>query len=348
MSIPSIDTTYLLNFLTEILNTPSPTGFSHRAIAFTEQALAAFPELRLSHTRKGALVAEWPGQVSTTPRAITAHADTLGAMVKEIKSSGRLKLTAIGGVTWNTVEGEGCTVFTNKGNTVRGSILFEKASSHVHGREVNEGKRDNENMEVRLDARTTDEEGTRSLGIEVGDFVAFDPRVEVVNGFVRSRHLDDKACVACVLAAVKALHDAGMQPAQKTTLLISNYEEVGHGAAAGIPPETAELLVVDMAAVGEGQTSDEFHSSLCVKDSGGPYHHGLSQHLRSLAETHNIPFKVDIYPHYGSDGEAFWHAGGDVSVALIGPGVDASHNYERTHLEALVATAQWVVAYLLS
>jgi putative aminopeptidase FrvX len=203
-------------------------------------------------------------------------------------------------------------------------------------------------MEVRLDARTTDEEETRALGIEVGDFVAFDPRVEVVNGFVRSRHLDDKACVACVLAAVKALHDAGLQPAQKTTLLISNYEEVGHGAAAGIPPETTELLAVDMAAVGEGQTSDEFHASLCVKDAGGPYHHGLSQHLRALAETHHIPYKVDIYPHYHSDGEAFWSAGGDVSVALIGPGVDASHNYERTHLEALVATTQWVMAYLLS
>jgi putative aminopeptidase FrvX len=348
ITLPNIDTNYLLKFLTELLNTPSPTGFSHRAIALTEQALAAFPELKLSHTRKGALVAEWPGQVDTAPRAVTAHADTLGAMVKEIKTSGRLKLTAIGGVWWNTVEGEGCTVFTSKGGTVRGSILFEKASAHVYGREVNEGKRDNENMEVRLDARTSSEEETRALGIEVGDYIAFDPRVEVVNGFVRSRHLDDKACVACVVAAVKTLHDAGLRPAQKTTLLISNYEEVGHGAAAGIPPETTELLVVDMAAVGEGQTSDELHTSLCVKDSGGPYHHGLSQHLRALAEAHHIPYKVDIYPHYGSDGEAYWSAGGDVSVALIGPGVDASHNYERTHLEALVATTQWVMAYLLS
>jgi putative aminopeptidase FrvX len=348
MPLPTVDVTYLQSFLTELLNTPSPTGFCHRAIAFTEQALGAFPELKLAHTRKGALVAEWPGQVATAPRAVTAHADTLGAMVKEIKESGRLKLTAIGGVTWNTVEGEGCTIFTSKGNSVRGSILYEKASLHVHGREVNQGKRDNENMEVRLDARTTGEEETRALGIEVGDFVAFDPRVEVVNGFVRSRHLDDKACVACVVTAVKVLHDAGLQPAQNTTLLISNYEEVGHGAAAGIPPETTELLVVDMAAVGDGQTSDEFHASLCVKDSGGPYHHGLSQHLRALAETHNIPYKVDIYPHYGSDGEAYWSAGGDVSVALIGPGVDASHNYERTHLEALVATTQWVMAYLLS
>jgi putative aminopeptidase FrvX len=347
MPLPPIDKDYLLSFLTGLLNTPSPTGLTHQAIAYTEQALSAFPFLTTSHTHKGALVACWSGQASTAPRALTAHVDTLGAMVKEIKSSGRLKLTAVGGVTWNTVEGEGCTVFTRQGKTVRGAILIEKASAHVYGRELGETKRDNENMEVRLDVRTTSDNETRELGIEVGDFVAFDPRLEVTNGFVRSRHLDDKACVACLLAAVKSLADAGLQPAQSTYLHISNYEEVGHGAAAGIPPEVTELLVVDMAAVGEGQTSDEFHATLCVKDSGGPYHHGLSQHLRQLADNYNIPYKVDIYPYYGSDGEAYWHAGGDVAVALIGPGVDASHNYERTHLEALLATTQWVMAFLL-
>jgi putative aminopeptidase FrvX len=172
--------------------------------------------------------------------------------------------------------------------------------------------------------------------------------VEVTNGFIRSRHLDDKACVACIVAAVKALQVAGLQPAQRTHLLISNYEEVGHGASTGFPPDLAELVAVDMAAVGEGQTSDEYHATLCVKDSGGPYHHDLSQKLRRLAEENGIPYKVDIYPYYGSDGEAYWRAGGDVAVALIGPGVDASHNYERTHTEALVATTQWILAYLLS
>jgi putative aminopeptidase FrvX len=171
--------------------------------------------------------------------------------------------------------------------------------------------------------------------------------VEVNAGFIRSRHLDDKACVAVLVAAIKTLSEAGQKPARTTTFLFSNYEEVGHGAAAGIPAEVEELLVVDMAAVGEGQTSDEFHASLCVKDSGGPYHHNMSNRLRALAEKNEIPYKVDIYPHYGSDGEAWWRAGADAAVALIGPGVDASHNYERTHTEALVATVKWVMAYLL-
>jgi putative aminopeptidase FrvX len=346
-ALPEIDTPFLLEFLTKLLNTPSPTGLAEPAITLTEEALKSFNGLKLSRTRKGALMATWTGERDDAPRALTAHVDTLGAMVKEIKSNGRLKLTRIGGFAWNTIENEGCTIFTSKGHQLRGSILLTKASSHVFGAQVNEMKRDEDNLEVRLDARTFSSKETYDLGIEVGDFVTFDPRVEVNAGFVRSRHLDDKACVACLVAAVKALSDAKMKPARTAHFLISNYEEVGHGAAAGIPADVEELLVVDMAAVGEGQNSDEFHASLCVKDSGGPYHHGLSDRLRALAEKHEIPYKVDIYPHYGSDGEAFWTAGGDVAVALIGPGVDASHSYERTHTQALVATTKWVLAYLL-
>jgi putative aminopeptidase FrvX len=351
IDLPSIDTAYLTHFLVELLNTPSPTGFAAAGIDCVERALAAMPAppaLTLAHTRKGALTASWQGQKDDHPRALTAHVDTLGAMVKEIKPNGRLKLTQIGGYPWNTIEGEGCRVFASGGQVLRGSILLARASSHVYGAQVGDTKRDGETMEVRLDARTTSSGETRDLGIGVGDFVAFDPRVEVTENFIRSRHLDDKACVACLVSAVKTLLDAGLQPVQKTLLLFSNYEEVGHGASAGIPPEVSELVAVDMAAVGEGQNSDEFHATLCVKDSGGPYHHGLSQTLRRLADAAGIPYRVDIYPYYGSDGEAFWRAGGDVALALIGPGVDASHNYERTHLDALLATTRWIVAYLLS
>lgn len=346
--LPPIDEPFLLEFLSGLLNVPSPTGFTHLGIEFIREALCAYPELELHLNRKGALVAIWPGEQSSISRALTAHVDTLGAMVKEIKPSGRLRLTRIGGLQWGSVETEGCTIFTRGGKKVRGSLMADKASAHVYSSEASEQKRDDANMEVRLDAVTHSEQETRALGIEVGDFVAFDPRVETHNGFVRSRFLDDKACVACVVAAVQAMHAAGLKPRQSTCLHFSNYEEVGHGAAAGIPDSVSELVAVDMAAVGEGQTSDEFHATICVKDSGGPYHFELSQRLRTLADEHHIPYKTDIYPFYSSDGGVYWRAGADVAVALIGPGIDASHNYERTHIEALTATTRWIMAYLLS
>ncbi len=346
--LPDLDNEYLVKFLVDLLNIPSPTGFTEQAIAFIERELSQHSFLQLSRTRKGALLARWEGRSSVAPRALTAHTDTLGAMVKELKSNGRLAVTRIGGLQLNAVETEGCWVYTCNGEKIRGSLLVNTASGHIYGPKAAETKRDEEHMEVRLDASTSSAHGTRLLGINVGDFVAFDPRVELTNGFVRSRFLDDKACVATIVAAIKSLAASGQMPAQTVYFLFSNYEEVGHGAAAGIPDDVCELVTVDMAAVGEGQASDEFHATLCLKDTGGPYHHGLSNKLRALADTNGIVYKADTYPNYGSDGEAFWRAGGDVAVALIGPGIDASHNYERTHTDALVDTTKWILAYLLS
>jgi putative aminopeptidase FrvX len=346
-SLPKIDEIYFTTFLVDLLNIASPTGFAEPAIAFVEKELSKSKQLELSRTRKGALIAKWNVESEKAPIALTAHVDTLGAVVKEIKSSGRLKLSRIGGIQWPTVETEGVWVITSKGEKIRGSVLIDTASGHIYSGAGGETPRNDAHMEVRLDARTTSEKETRELGINIGDCVAFDPRVEVTNGFIRSRFLDDKACVANLTAAIKSMAEAGRSPARSVYFLISNYEEVGHGAAAGIPSDVVELISVDMAVVGEGQESDEFHATLCIKDSGGPYHFDLNNKLRALAVKNNIPYKTDVYPFYGSDGEAFWRAGGDVALSLIGPGIDASHNYERAHMDGLNATTNWIMAYLL-
>jgi putative aminopeptidase FrvX len=347
MTLPQIDTNHFTKFLVDLLNIASPTGFAEPAVAFVEKELSQYKQLELSRTRKGALVAKWEVESDLPPVALTAHVDTLGAVVKEIKPSGRLKLSRIGGIQWPTVETEGVWIFTSKGEKIRGSVLIDNASGHIFGQAGTDTPRNDEHMEVRLDARTTSEQGTRDLGINIGDCVAFDPRVEVTNGFIRSRFLDDKACVVNLIAAIKSMAEAGLSPARSVYFHISNYEEVGHGAAAGIPSEAAELITVDMAVVGRGQESDEFSATLCIKDNGGVYHEGLNKKMRALAEKHNIPYKTDVYTFYGSDGEAFWRAGGDAALALIGPGIDASHNYERAHIDGLTATTNWILAYLL-
>lgn len=348
MALPAINRDDLIDFLVKLLNIPSPTGFAEPAVAFVERELSQFSQLQLTRTRKGALVAKWEVESDLPPVALTAHVDTLGAVIKEFKKNGRLKLSRIGGIQWPTVETEGVWVFTSKGERIRGSVLIDTASGHIYSTAGSETPRNDQHMEVRLDARTSSRQETRDLGINIGDCVAFDPRVEVRNGFIRSRFLDDKACVANIVAAIKSMTAAGVSPARTVYFHISNYEEVGHGAAAGIPADVVELLTVDMAVVGRGQESDEFHATLCIKDSSGVYHEGLNKKLRALAEQHKIPYKTDVYPFYGSDGEAFWRAGGDVALALIGPGIDASHNYERAHLDGLVATTNWIMAYLLN
>ena len=220
-------------------------------------------------------------------------------------------------------------------------------AAHVN-KEAGTAPRNADTLEVRLDERTSRAEETRLLGIEVGDFVYFDPRVEVnESGFIRSRFLDDKACVACLLAAVKGMVESGATPAQRTTILISNFEEVGHGGMDSLPDDLHEYVVMDMACIGDGLLGDEFHCSICVKDGSGPYSKALSDRIRALADRRGIDLQPDIYPYYSSDGTAYWRAGGKAEVALIGPGVDTSHGYERTHKDALTDTAQLVAEYLV-
>ncbi|MBX7237017.1 MAG: M42 family metallopeptidase [Caldilineales bacterium] len=337
---------YLLGCLADLLAIPSPSGLAGPALDYVEGALTALG-LQPHRLRKGVLTAWWDGAAATAPRALTAHVDTLGAMVKRIRHNGRLQLTRLGGFDWTSVEGEGCWVLLGDGRRLRGSLLPHYASKHVFGPATEDLPRADESMELRLDASVTGPWDAQALGVEVGDFVVFDPRLETGhNGYVRGRYLDNKAVVACLLAAVRALNDANQQPAQSTLLHFCDFEEVGHGGAHGLPADLAELVALDIGPVGEGQASTEHAVSICVKDLNGPYHVDLTRRLRDLARSENINYRTDIYPYYGSDGAAYWRAGGGAQVALIGPGVDATHHYERTHEDALDATTRLIAAYV--
>jgi len=343
----TISPDYLKQVLTDLLQTPSPTGYTDWVISMVETELETLG-VNCYRTNKGALIAYMDGIESSAPRALSAHVDTLGAMVHSVKKSGRLKLTALNGLDWNSVESEGCTIFTRSGRPIRGSLVLTNGATHVN-REASTTQRNADTLEVRIDERTGSDEETRLLGIEVGDIVAFDPRLEFSeSGFVRSRYLDDKACVACLLAALKALKEAGVSAAQRTHVLFSNYEEVGHGGYAGLPEDLAEYVVLDMACVGEGIRGSEMHCSICAKDSSGPYSRALNEKLLGIAEKAGIDLIPDIYPYYGSDGSVYWRAGGQAQVSLIGPGVDTSHCYERTHMDAIVDTAVLVAEYLIT
>ncbi len=339
-----------LKFLIDLLNIHSPTGYHRESMDFCHEQFESLniPELTVSRTNKGAVVIHWKGEANDEPRGVTAHADTLGLMVKEIKSNGRITCTKLGGLTLSGAEYENVTVRTHEDKRYRGTFIPVNPSSHVN-RDI-EKKRTLDNMEVRLDERVESAFDVMKLGIAVGDFVFLDPRVEYIesSGFLRSRFLDDKAGVANIYGAIIALNDAGLRPSQDVTFLIANYEEVGHGGSAGLPDDIVELLTIDMGAIGQGQNGTEFAVSICVKDGGGPYHFDMNSKLRDLATEHDIDFRLDIYVYYSSDGTAYWRSGGDARVSLIGPGVASSHGYERTHIDALKHTTHLIARYLLS
>ncbi|WP_407656701.1 M42 family metallopeptidase [Lysinibacillus yapensis] len=336
-----------VDLLRQLVNIPSPSGYTNQIMEFIGAYLHNLG-IAYKKTHKGAIIAKVDGQNGSAHRLLTAHTDTLGAMVKEIKASGRLKLSMIGGFKWNAVEGEYCTIHTADGQKIRGTILLHETTVHVYN-QPDTIKRDENHIEVRIDEKCSSAQDVRNIGIEVGDFVSFDPRFEATDsGFIKSRHLDDKASTALLLQMLKTIKENNIALPNTTHFYISNNEEIGYGGNSNIPEEVVEYIAVDMGAIGDGQNSDEFTVSICAKDSSGPYHYNLTRHLVKLAKQYGIDYKLDIYPNYSSDVSAAIRAGFDVKHALFGPGIEASHAYERTHVDSLNATAQLLYAYVTS
>ncbi|WP_078547654.1 M42 family metallopeptidase [Litchfieldia alkalitelluris] len=345
MSYPNSQET--INLIKELVSIPSPSGNTNEVITFVEKFLAEY-NIETKRNRKGGLIATIPGNDDTNHRMLTAHVDTLGAIVKEVKPSGRLKLDLIGGFKYNSIEGEYCQIQTSSGKTYTGTILMHQTTVHVY-KNAGTAERNQENMEVRIDEKVHTAAEVRKLGIEVGDFVSFDPRVQLLpNGYIKSRHLDDKASVGILLQLIKQITVEGIDLPYTTHFLISNNEEIGYGGNSNITPETVEYLAVDMGAMGDGQSTDEYTVSICVKDASGPYHYELRKNLVRLAEENQIGYKLDIYPYYGSDASAAIRSGHDIIHGLIGPGIDSSHAFERTHISSIENTTKLIYHYLQS
>ncbi|WP_232490013.1 M42 family metallopeptidase [Neobacillus cucumis] len=339
------NTAETMKLIADLVSIPSPSGNTNDVITFVENFLSGL-QVETKRNRKGGLIATIPGKDTNRHRMLTAHVDTLGAMVKEIKGNGRLRIDLIGGFKYNSIEGEYCQIETSSGKKYTGTILMHQTSVHVY-KDAGKLERNQENMEIRIDEKVHNAEDIRALGIEVGDFVSFDPRVEITSsGFIKSRHLDDKASVGILLQLIKQIKNENISLPYTTHFLISNNEEIGYGGNSNITPETIEYLAVDMGAMGDGQSTDEYTVSICVKDASGPYHYELRKKLVRLAEENKIPYKLDIYPYYGSDASAAIRAGHDIIHGLVGPGIDSSHAFERTHQSSIEATAKLLYYYV--
>ncbi|MFC4353657.1 M42 family metallopeptidase [Chryseomicrobium palamuruense] len=337
----------IIHVVEKLVNKPSPTGYTTQIMKWVQGYIENL-DYTVEKTNKGSVLFKLAGKSSSSARLLTAHVDTLGAMVREVKADGRLKLNRVGGFTWNAVENEGCSIHTRDGRTYRGTILMHQSSVHVYAKSGTIDRSD-EHIEVRIDEKTTSKDQTSALGISVGDVVSFDARFEhTASGFIKSRHLDDKLSVALLLSLAKKVKDESLSLPVDTYIYISNNEEIGYGGNSSIPSNVSEYLAVDMGALGDGQASNEYTVSICAKDGSGPYHYELTSHLISLAKEHDIPHAVDIYPYYASDASAAVKAGADVKHALCGAGIESSHAYERTHEDSMNATYRLLEKYILS
>ena len=329
----------------ELLAIDSPSGFTDKAALWVKNA---FESLGFSAhiTTKGGVIADLGGEDENNALLLAAHTDTLGGMVAQVKGNGRLKITPLGGMNANNAEAENVRVYTRGGKVIEGTLQLCNASVHVNG-EYSNTKRSFDAMEIVLDEDVSSAKDTQALGIQVGDIVCFDPRTRrTESGYLKSRFLDDKLSVGILLGFAKYLKDNAIVPKRKLYVHVTVYEEVGHGGSASLPQGVTEAISVDMGCVGDGLSCTERQVSICAKDSGGPYSYGVVGGLIDAAKRAGADYAVDVYPYYGSDVEATLRAGFDILHGLIGPGVYASHGYERSHIDGVFATLQLLAEYV--
>ena len=328
-----------------LLAIDSPTGFTDKTARWVADAFSAlgFPA-RI--TAKGGVLVDLGGKDNDDGLLLAAHTDTLGGMVAEIKGSGRLRLTGLGGLSPNNTEAENVRVYTRGGAVLEGTMQLCNASVHVND-DYRNAKRSFDTMEIVLDEDVNSAEQTRALGIEVGDIVCFDPRTRrTASGYLKSRFLDDKLSVGILLGYAKYLADHHITLNRRTWVHVTVYEEVGHGGSASVPAGVTEAISVHMGCVGDGLQCTERQVSICAKDSGGPYSYEVVGKLIAAAKATGADYAVDVYPHYGSDVEATLSGGYDLRHGLIGSGVYASHGYERSHIDGVWSALKVLAGYL--
>lgn len=340
----SINKDYVLSTAKELLEFNSPSGFCFEIMDMIEDKVKGLG-YKFEKTNKGCGIITINGKSDEKVIGLSAHVDTLGAMVRSITSKGTIKFTLVGGPIVPTLDSEYCKVRTRDGKEYTGTFLSESAAVHVY-EDAASKKRDPENMEIRIDEVVKSKEDVLKLGISVGDFIFIDPKTTITDsGFIKSRFIDDKGSVACLLSLLELFKREDIVPSYKTKIFISTYEEVGHGSSY-IPSDITEMIAVDMGCIGLDLECTEYDVSICAKDSGGPYDYNMVTDLVNLSKENDISYVIDIYPRYGSDVGAALRAGNNIRGALIGPGVHASHGMERTHYNALENTIKLLYLYL--
>lgn len=338
-------TDYAVEQAVALLNIDSPTGYTADASEYVLNTLHAMG-FSAALTNKGGVLADLGGSDAENALLIEAHIDTLGCMVAEIKSDGRLRLTNLGGVGVNNIESENCRIITKFNGSYEGTVQLINPSIHVN-HEYRDTKRDFDSVELVIDEDVSSKEQAEALGIRVGDLVCFDTRTRVLkSGYIKSRFLDDKLSSGILLSLAKYVSDNHISLSRRVYLHFTVYEEVGHGGSGSVPEGITEALAVDMGCVGKGISCTEKQVSICAKDAGGPYSYDMVKKLISSANKSKADYAIDVYPYYGSDVEATLRSGADVRHGLIGPGVYASHGYERSHVDGVRNTLLVLLGFL--
>ena len=341
----NVDEKFIVDCFSDIVKTPSPVGYYVKMNPVLEEYAAKFGK-KVTYDNKSTAYITLEGEDNSKTVLVGAHTDTLGMVVRSIDPNGLIRVRQLGGLNFNSLEGESVTVHTRDGREYTGLFTCQSHSVHVFD-DARTLERSEATMVVILDEKIKTRDDVKALGIRHGDFISIDPRCQVTeNGYIKSRFIDDKAAIACCFGMLKYLTENNLKPKYKTVLAFPYSEEIGMGGTY-VPAEVSEYIAVDIGLIGPDYEGNEYAVSICAKDAAAPYDYELTNRIISYAEKAECDYVVDIFYHYGTDANAAVRAGNNLRAAAFGMAVWCSHGMERTHISGLVNTTNLLLAYVL-
>ncbi|MBQ9543548.1 MAG: peptidase M42 [Clostridia bacterium] len=340
-----VDIAFLVDCFKDIVSVPSPLGYGKMLDPVLDRYAERFGK-KTFRDRRGTPYVLLEGEDPSKTVLVGAHSDTIGLVVRRIDTDGKLRVRALGGIVYSSLEGETVYIINREGKIFSGLMSCQKHSTHSFSGMAKE-PRDEDTMLINIDERVSTKEEVLALGIRPGDPVSAEPHAVLTpSGFLKSRYIDDKAAVACVFTMLKYLCENSLKPKYNTLLAFPYCEENGLGGAY-VPPEVSEYVAVDIIPTGPDTDCTEFTTAVCASDIIGPYDYDLTSRLLAYAEKAGCECTVELAKIYSTDAAAAMRSGNDLVGAAFGMPVFGSHGMERTHVDGLKNTVNLLLAYVL-
>lgn len=340
-----INTERLLDTLKTVLDTPSVVGYTAQIHPLLEK-MAGELGYTVEYDRRRCAYIRIPGKDDSRTICMGAHLDTIGMVVRSITPEGWLNVRNLGGVNFHSVEGENVYIHTRSGKTYTGSVICKSHSVHVFD-DARSRERDFAEMAILIDEDVNSPEEVRALGIQPGDLISVEPRCVITPaGFIKSRHLDDKASVAALFETLAVMKEEGLQPAFNVLMAFPIHEEIGLGGRY-VPENVDAYIALDIGLIGGEQNGTEKTVTIGAADRIAPYDWQMTTRVQEIAKEVGAEAVMDIYYRYASDATAAFNGANNIIPVTFGMAVVSSHGYERTHIDGIVNTTLLALGCML-
>jgi putative aminopeptidase FrvX len=305
------------DFLKRLLSTPAPSGYEEAAAKVWREEAAEFAEV--GSDRMGNSFATI-GAGGSPKVMLAGHVDEIGVMVTHIEDNGLLRFTGVGGWDSQVLLGQRIKLLTSGGYVV--GVIGKKA---IHLMEPDERKKVSEIKSLWIDIGAKDGDEAKGM-VRVGDVGVIDQElVELPNGRIASRSVDNRMGAFVVLEALRLLSEEGNIGAEVVAVACVQ-EEIGlygaRGAAFGLDPDAAIAVDVthatDTPGVSKNEHGDHAIGSGPVIKRATNISPIVAEGLISTAEDENIPYTLEADSRStGTDADAIQFTRAGIATGLV-------------------------------